>query len=104
MSTEESSASASATPTNELEKHHGDDDDGNHNDNNETENHKDIDFLQAKCSLLKNQLAFLRSQQKQKKEQRKKEKGEIVSTFKSMKGYIDNLERENKQFKALLAP
>jgi hypothetical protein len=68
-------------------------DDDNQNDN-------DVSFLQAKCSLLKNQLAFLRSQQKQRKDQRKKEKGEIVSTFKSMKEYIDHLEEENRNLTA----
>mmetsp|Transcript_44630 Transcript_44630/g.107536 ORF Transcript_44630/g.107536 Transcript_44630/m.107536 type:complete len:1332 (-) Transcript_44630:108-4103(-) len=108
MSTKESTAAA-ATDSN----HTNTDTDTNTNTNTNTptngnleneENHKDIGFLQAKCSLLQNQLSFLRAQQKQKKEQRKKEKGEIVSTFKSMKEYIDHLEGENKQFKALLAP
>lgn len=67
------------------------------------DNQNDVSFLKAKCSLLQNQLAFVRSQQKQRKDQRKKEKGEIVSTFKSMKTYIDQLEAENKQLSSLVS-
>ncbi|KAL3930289.1 MAG: hypothetical protein SGBAC_011828 [Bacillariaceae sp.] len=106
MSAEEESTLPVAAPTDSNAPTGTSDvkEDGTPEDIDDNDNHKDIGFLQAKCSLLQNQLAFLRAQQKQKKEQRKKEKGEIVTTFKSMKGYIDHLEVENKQYKAVLEP
>eukprot|EP00980_Cylindrotheca_fusiformis_P028988 scaffold22689_cov163-Cylindrotheca_fusiformis.AAC.3 len=72
-------------------------------ESNDEESQNDVSFLKAKLNLLQNQLAFLRSQQKQRKDKRKKEKGEIVSTFRSMKSYIDHLEKENKQLTKLAA-